>query len=83
MKFLLFTSSTCKACPAMKRNLATAGIHYDELNVDNSDNVEIAGTYRVRSLPTLVIIKNGVPVETILGSPPLGTLREIKGRYCP
>ncbi len=78
MKALLFTSTNCKACPAMKQNLAKAGIPYDEMNVDVRENWAIAGLYRVRALPTLVVVEGGKPVESLPGSWPLPELLKLK-----
>lgn len=80
MKALLFTSTNCKACPAMKRDLAKAGIPYDEMNVDVRENWAIAGLYRVRALPTLVVIDGSQPVESLTGAYPLPELLKLKER---
>jgi len=37
-----------------------------KLNVD--DNVQIAGTYGVMSIPSILIFKNGQPVKTMVGA---------------
>lgn len=81
MKCLLFTSSTCKACPAMKHNLLAADIEYVEKNVDTLENTALAGIYRVQSLPTLVVLVNDVPVESFVGVRPIYELQQIMGRY--
>lgn len=39
-----------------------------KVNVD--DNPDISGTYGVMSIPTLLLFKNGQPVETIIGVQP-------------
>jgi thioredoxin 1 len=42
------------------------------LNVD--DNQEIAARYRVMSIPTLALFKNGVIVEQVIGAVPKRTI---------
>ena len=81
MKCILFTSASCKACPAMKRNLAEAGIEFEEKNVDSVDGCAKAGSCRVKSLPTLVIMSNDVPVESFVGVRSVRELVQIMGRY--
>lgn len=80
MKALLFTSPSCKACPAMKRNLAAAHIEFDELNVNEKENWSIAGLYRVKSLPTLVVVDGGRPLESLVGAQPFHALVQLKAR---
>lgn len=76
MKYLLFTSTTCHACPAMKRNLGKAGIEYDEMDIET--NKRVAGLYQVRSLPTLVITKGGKPMDSLAGVRPVPELLKLK-----
>jgi thioredoxin 1 len=43
-----------------------------KLNID--ENPETARTYRVMSVPTLTVFKNGEPVQSIAGAKPKGEL---------
>ncbi|HEX7021917.1 MAG TPA: thioredoxin TrxC [Trueperaceae bacterium] len=43
-----------------------------KLNVD--ENPEVSGTYRVQSIPTLILFKDGRPVDTLVGAMPKGAL---------
>ncbi len=45
-----------------------------KLNVDQES--ETAEKYRVMSIPTLIIFKNGTPVETIVGAVPKKALQD-------
>lgn len=82
MKALLFTGPNCKACPAMKHNLAKAEIHYDELDLSVKENQSIAGLYQVRGLPTLVVVNGGRPVDSLpAGVIPIDTLVQLKKRW--
>jgi thioredoxin 1 len=45
-------------------------VRVGKLNVD--DNQQTAMTYRVMSIPTVILFKDGEPVETIVGALPKG-----------
>jgi thioredoxin-like negative regulator of GroEL len=81
MKYLLFTSNTCKACPQMKQNLSRAGIKYDEFNVNERHNAKIAAMYLVKSLPTLVVTHGGKPLDTVVGLVPVSHLVKFREKY--
>jgi thioredoxin-related protein len=81
MRFILFTSSTCKACPQMKANLKAAKMIYLETNTDSKQGQLMAKLYQVRSLPTLVIMDGVDEVKRYIGALPLGKLEGIKARY--
>lgn len=40
-----------------------------KVNID--EQMELASRYRVRSIPTVIIFKNGQPVDTVVGLRPL------------
>ncbi len=50
-----------------------------KVNVD--ENPEIAGQFRVMSIPTLIVFKDGEPVETMVGVQQKDKLAEICGKY--
>jgi thioredoxin 1 len=54
-------------------------IIFAKLNVD--DNPLIAQEYRVSSIPTLMVFKNGTPVETIVGFKPKEQLKAALQKY--
>lgn len=81
MQYLLFSGPKCPACRVMKANLATAGIEYSEYDISEPKNKMLAGIYHVRSLPTLVATSCGKPMETLIGSHPVGELKKIKEKY--
>lgn len=54
-------------------------IIFAKLNVD--DNPLIAQEYRVSSIPTLMVFKNGNPVETIVGFRPKEQLKAALQKY--
>jgi len=61
----------CKMIAPIVAELAeeyTGVFKIGKLNVDQES--ETAGKYRVMSIPTLIIFKNGTPVETLVGAVP-------------
>jgi len=46
-----------------------------KLNTD--ENPEIAGQYQVMSIPTILIFKNGQPVERLVGAMPKRRFKEV------
>ena len=46
-----------------------------KLNTD--ENPEIAGKYQVMSIPTILIFKNGQPVERLVGAVPKRKFKEV------
>ena len=49
-------------------------LNFAKLDVDS--NPTTAMTYGVRSIPTLLLFKGGVPVDQIVGAAPKGTLKQ-------
>ncbi len=50
-----------------------------KMNVDQ--NIEAPGTYRVMSIPTMLVFQNGQVVETLVGSMPKEALKEKLSRF--
>ena len=47
---------------------------FTKVNVDECPN--LAGKYRVASIPTIMVFKNGVPVDTLVGFMPKNQLKD-------
>jgi ribonucleoside-triphosphate reductase len=59
-QLLLFSTSTCPKCPAVKNWLETSEIEYESIDNRRPDFYELAERYGVQSVPTLIAIdKNG------------------------
>ena len=56
LKLLLFTTSTCPKCPAVKNWISQAGVEF--FGIDNTmlNFWEMAAKYNVQSVPTIVAI---------------------------
>lgn len=52
-----------------------------KVNVD--ENPGVAGRYGIRSIPTMIVFKDGRPVDQIVGAMPLIPLRERLERHMP
>ena len=50
-----------------------------KVNVD--ENSDIAAQFRVMSIPTLIVFKDGEPVETMVGVQQKDKLAEVTGKY--
>lgn len=75
-----FYADWCGPCKMMAPVVEELANEYEgkfkigKLNVD--DNPETAQKYRVMSIPTMIILKNGQPVETVVGAIPKKSLQE-------
>lgn len=77
IEVLKFSATWCTPCKVMSATLKDAeGIK--EIDIDQ--NRELAIEYNVRSVPTLVFLKDGVEVERTKGIIPLVQYNEIINR---
>lgn len=70
MRLLIFGAKWCGPCQAMSPGLEKAkdalpGVAFEK--VDAESNPGLAERYSVRSLPTLVLLKDGEPVSERVG----------------
>ena len=69
-----FWSPMCAPCLVMGPIIEEIAKEFEgklkvgKLNV--SENMEIAGRYGIRSIPTFIIFKNGQPIDGIIGARP-------------
>ena len=74
----------CRAVAPVVEQLAsdyTGRLKVGKLNVD--ENPETAAAYGIRSIPTLALFKDGVPVEGVLGAVPKGQLEQMIRNHLP
>ncbi|MDP2091190.1 MAG: thioredoxin [Candidatus Gracilibacteria bacterium] len=80
-----FWAEWCGPCQMMLPILEDFSTKMDDkmtvakVNVDESP--EIAGQFRVMSIPTLIVFKDGQAVETMVGVQQIDKLTEICGKY--
>ncbi len=56
-------------------------VRFGKLNVDESPTV--AGTYEIRSIPTIALFKDGEPVDGVVGAAPKAMLADMIRRSLP
>lgn len=77
--FVDFHADWCGPCKIIAPSIEKLAHEYDgtvrfaKLNID--ENPDIAQRYRVRSIPTLMIFRKGIPIRTMVGASPIGHYR--------
>ena len=72
-KFYATYCQPCKTLAPMLEHLSTQYNGADFLNIDVDENKEQVDGYGVRSVPTVIIEKNGVEVNRFVGVHPINT----------
>jgi len=69
-----FWAAWCGPCRAIAPAVEEIATEYNGrlkvVKVDVDENQEVSIRYGVRSIPTLIVFKNGDPVETLIGAYP-------------
>ncbi len=72
MKILKFQADWCQPCQTLSRLLENVKPRFPDIefaSIDVDENSEMAHTYNIRSLPTLVLINQGREVKRRAGCP--------------
>ncbi len=78
LTLLKFYAEWCKPCAALKPTIEKLDAEDDYLivsNVDIDDNPQLKVDYSIRSIPTLVLLRDGEEVARKVGSSSLGELK--------
>lgn len=68
MNVLLFSNSkNCIPCKSLKDYLATNHPDFQYTEVDVFEDMDKAMEYKVRSAPTMILLKDDVVVDTVIG----------------
>ena len=66
----------CKMIAPVLEELSYEVYNARFVKIDVDENPNIANKYQIASIPTLMIFKNGAPVETLVGFMPKDSLKE-------
>lgn len=74
-----FGASWCKPCQALAKTLeqfSTTNLSVKIVKIDVEKNSQLASTYNVMGVPTLILFKNGKPVNQMSGNKSLNDLNK-------
>lgn len=60
IEVLKFSANWCSPCKALSKELE--GLDFKEIDVDLEENVDLAVKYKIRTIPTLIFLKDGEEV---------------------
>ena len=76
-----FWAVWCGPCQMVAPIIDELAVEYKDkvkvMKLNTDENPEIAGKYQVMSIPTILIFKNGQPVERLVGAMPKRKFKEI------
>ena len=73
MKYLYFTGSWCQPCQTLKPIMERVNQTIPVTKIDVDTDAQTVSDYGVRSVPTVILVKNGREVKRFLGVQPLET----------
>jgi putative thioredoxin len=72
----------CKALGPILEKLETAyGGGFKLVKVNSDEEQQLAGAFGIRSIPTVILMKNGQPVDGFMGALPEGKVREFLDKH--
>jgi putative thioredoxin len=72
----------CKAIGPILEKLETEyGGGFKLAKINSDDEQQLAGAFGIRSIPTVVLLKNGQPVDGFMGALPEGKVREFLDKH--
>jgi len=78
----------CSPCRVIAPILEKVAIEFQDtlsiakVEVDADENMKLAGHYKVRGFPTLLLFINGIEVGRFSGAKPLSFIREFIDEHC-
>lgn len=64
---LKFYSNSCGPCKVLDKNLKTAGIEFEAIDVHDDKNADLIDKYNIRNIPTLIKIENDKEIKRNTG----------------
>jgi putative thioredoxin len=72
----------CKAIGPILEKLEVAyGGAFKLVKINSDDEQQLAGAFGIRSIPTVILLKNGQPVDGFMGALPEGQVREFLDKH--
>src|SRR3954463_2307433 len=72
----------CKAIGPILEKLETAyGGGFKLVKINSDEEQQLAGAFGIKSIPTVVLLKNGQPVDGFMGALPEGKVREFLDKH--
>ena len=74
----------CKAIGPILEKLEVAyGGAFKLAKINSDEEQQLAGAFGIRSIPTVVLMKNGQPVDGFMGALPEGKIKEFLDKHVP
>ena len=74
----------CKSLGPVLEKLETAyGGAFKLVKINSDEEQQLASAFGVRSIPTVILLKNGQPVDGFMGALPEGKVREFLDKHVP
>lgn len=74
-KILRFSAEWCQPCKTLAKNIEQANLNVPIEYVDIDQDDQLAAQYKIRGVPTLVMIEGGIETKRISG---VKTVNELK-----
>src|SRR3954468_10700053 len=82
-----FWATWCGPCKAIGPILEKLEIDYDGrfklVKIDSDPEQQLAAPFGIRSIPTVVLLMNGQPVDGFMGALPEGQVRQFLDKHLP
>ena len=74
-KILRFSAEWCQPCKMLAKNIDAAGITLPIEFIDVDEQGDLAAQYKIRGVPTLVLVEGGQEVKRVSGVKTVDELR--------
>lgn len=82
-----FWAPWCGPCkvigPLLEKLEAAYAGRFKLVKIDSDQELQLAGAFGIRSIPTCVLLKNGQPVDGFMGALPEGQIRAFLDKHVP